>query len=76
MEVPNYLKCDACGVEKPSASGWLLAITIPPTEAAPGMEGIAFAPVGTPVNDPDIKLEHLCCHGCAIKRFSQWLGEL
>jgi len=76
MEVPGHIICDVCGRDKGETNHWIIAATIPPTPEAPGEIGIGFAPMGTPVNDPDAKIEHLCGQGCATKRFSQWLETL
>lgn len=74
--VPNQLKCDVCGAESSETSTWLVAATIPPTPKRPGEVGIGFAPIETPTYDRSIKVEHICSHACAVKRFSQWLGTL
>lgn len=70
----TILVCDVCGVQKGETNHWLLAVTRPPTPEEPGEEGIAFGPLDASLIDPpSLKLEHICGHACAIKRFSQWL---
>jgi len=74
--ITDHIVCDVCGTPKGETNHWLIAATMPPTPAAPGEIGIGFAPMGTPVNDVDAKIEHICGHACAVKRFSQWLETL
>ncbi len=53
-----------------------MAITPPADSDAPAKVGIAFGPLDAAVDDPNLRIEHLCSHACAAKYFSQWLGTL
>jgi hypothetical protein len=75
--VTNQLRCDACGVESSATGGWLVALT-PSVSDEPSLKGIAFGTIEAADLgfDNSIKVEHICSHACAVKRFSQWLGTL
>lgn len=68
------LRCDVCKLDSSLTSGWLIAITDPPTPARPGSIGIAFGPIEAETFDPEMKREHVCGQECAHKRLSQWLA--
>lgn len=76
MLVPDEIRCDVCGRQKGETNHWLQCITQPAKEEFPAIEGIGFGPIDAPISGTDVKVEHICCHACAVKRFSQWLGTL
>lgn len=69
-------QCEICGRLKGETNHWLLAVTAAPDSGIPGKVGIAFGPFDSAVDDPALKVGHLCSHACAAKYFSQWLGTL
>jgi hypothetical protein len=68
--------CDVCGRSKGETNHWLQCITQPAKGDLPEIQGIGFGPIDAPISDADIKVEHICGHACAVKRFSQWLETL
>lgn len=77
MEVKDF-KCDACGSQMSGATGWLISLTDEPHDGRTPSLGITFAPIEEQgqAAECDLRIEHICSHACAIKRFSQWLGTL
>jgi hypothetical protein len=75
MEVTTII-CDVCRTHKQEANHWYVAITDPRVASSRLFDGIAFGTIGSEVNDPLLKVEHICGQECLHKRLSQWLESL
>lgn len=70
MIIPDHIVCDVCGAEKGSSNHWIVAVTVS------RRAGIMFVPAEaftSERNAPGMKVQDICGHACAHKRFAQWL---
>lgn len=72
MEATVY-KCDVCRQEKGATNHWFIAVLDPRAPSACEFQGIGFDTFHSRVDDPLLKVEHICGQVCLHKRLAQWL---